>query len=355
MKANSTTSTNETSRTVLMVDGHGHIRTIRKFHQKLWIGIAVAVCCVLIAAGAGWLYVKGLQTQQELQHRIENLRGQLAEAEHQKELLLARAVKAESRMSAREPVQSAPNRPKPASRAKAAAPVKNAPIAPPAAKPAPAAVVKKTEKPSPPPPAEAVKPPPVVSVAVEKLKVAYQVSEKALSTEFVIRNTGSTQAQGRAVVVLSSSEEQTSPRLSLPPVPLKNDRPRGNRGRRFSITRFMRLNLKRKVAEPGLRFDTADVFVFDMKGKLLQEKTFEVAVKVPEAAPPKPAPVAPPPKPAPVASPPEPVVATPPPNPAAAAQPPQPAASEPAADQTNNSILAIPSNSEQESQGGQED
>ena len=64
MKANSTTSANETSRTVLMVDGHGHIRTIRKFHQKLWIGIGVAIGSVLIAAGAAWLYVEGLQTQQ---------------------------------------------------------------------------------------------------------------------------------------------------------------------------------------------------------------------------------------------------------------------------------------------------
>ncbi len=373
MKANSTTSANETSRTVLMVDGHGHIRTIRKFHQKLWIGIGVAIGSVLIAAGAAWLYVEGLQTQQALQQRIENLTGQLAEAEHQKELLLARAVKAESRIAPPEPDRAAPTRPAPTSRAKVSAPVKDDPIVPPATKPAPVAAVKKTEKPSPPAPVKAVKPPPVISVAVEKLKVAYQVSEKTLATEFVIRNTGSTQAQGRAVVVLSSSEGATSPRLSLPPVPLKNDRPRGNRGRRFSISRFMRLNLKRKVAEPGLRFDTADVFVFDMKGKLLQEKTFEVAVKVPEAPPPKPAAVAPPPKPsvvapppkpsvvapppkpAPVAPPPEPVVATPPPNPAAAAQPPQPAASEPAAGQTSNPILNIPSNSEQESQGGQED
>ena len=47
----------------------------------------------------------------------------------------------------------------------------------------------------------------------------------------------------------------------------------------------MRVKLQRKVAEPGLAFDTADVFVFDMQGQLLQEKTFEVAVRLPAEAP----------------------------------------------------------------------
>ena len=92
MKANNTAPTSESNRTVLMVDGHGNIRTIRKFHQKLWIGALGVLCSVLLSVGAVGLYVDGLQTQQELQHRIDTLRTQLAEVEHQKDLLLARAV-----------------------------------------------------------------------------------------------------------------------------------------------------------------------------------------------------------------------------------------------------------------------
>ncbi|MDJ0803732.1 MAG: hypothetical protein QNI97_12730 [Desulfobacterales bacterium] len=348
MKPNSTTPASESNRTVLMVDGHGHIRTIRKFHQKLWIGIAVMACCVLLAVGAGWLYVGGLQTQQELRARIDNLRTQLAEVEHQKELLLARAVKAESRIttgeSARAPAPAKDDSVPPPSTAK------NERLAAPTAAPKVTAQKKKASPPSPPAPAAA--PPPVVSVDVDKLKVDYDRAAKALSAGFVVRNTGNRQAQGRAVVVLSSSSGEGTPRLSLPPVPLKDDRPRGNRGRRFSITRFMRLKLKRKVAEPGLRFDTADVFVFDMQGKLLQEKTFEVAVSIPAAEPP-PAAAAPPVAPA---APDPPMPAAAPPEQPAAPDPPTPTeAPAPAANATGNSILAIPSNSEQEPQGGQEE
>jgi hypothetical protein len=160
----------------------------------------------------------------------------------------------------------------------------------------------------------------VVSVVVENFKVTYEAADKTLASTFVIRNTGNSQAQGRAVVVLSANDDGAAPRLTLPPVPLKNNRPRGNRGRRFSIARFMRLQLQRKVAEPGLRYDSADVFVYDMQGKLLKEQTFTVAVEIPA---PQPA------------------------APAATVTPEEPAA-EQADEPAANSILAIPAKSGQE-------
>lgn len=321
MKPNQPASLNEPNRTVLMVDGHGRIHTIPKFHQKLRLGIAVLVGALLAAAAAGWLFLDGLQTRQALQDQIASLRAEVAAAEHQKELLLARVVRAESR--------AAPSaRPRAPVSASAAAPVvvppaeDNKQVPAPAVKPEPVRSAKPQRAAPPAPPQTEAKPEPVVSVAVEDLKVSYQVSEQSLATAFVIRNTGNTQAQGRAVVVLSSTDDDAAPRLTLPPVPLQNNRPRGNRGRRFSITRFMRLNLQRKVAEPGLRFDAADVFVFDMQGKLLQEKTFAVAVSIPAAKP---------------------------------AAPAKPAADQPAASPAANTILSIPANNGQEPQGGQED
>ncbi len=352
MKPNSTTPTSDSHRTVLMVDGHGQIRTIRKFHQKLWIGIVVVTCCLLFAVAAGWLFWDGLKTQQELRAQIDVLKTRLAEVERQKELLLARAVKAESRTAPAEPVR-------------APAPGRNRPIPPPealkdrrAATPKAAAAPAMTARKEKAPPAPAAAPPPEILVGVEKLKVDYDQAEKTLSAGFVVRNMGDAKAEGRAVVVLSSSQGEAATRLSLPPVALKNDRPRGNRGRRFSISRFMRLKLKRKIAEPGLRFDTADVFVFDMQGELLQEKTFEVAVTIPTPPPPAATPPVKPAAPAPAAPPVQPADAAP----AAAAPPRQPEAPAPAATapappagETGNSILAIPSNSEQEPQGGQED
>jgi hypothetical protein len=320
MKPTQPASLNAPSHTVLMVDGHGRIRTIPKFQQKLRLGIAALVGALLIAGVAGWLYIDGLQTRRALQDQVASLRAEVAAAEHQKELLLARAVRAESRTAP----DARPRTPAAATAPAAAPPVEDRP-------PAPTPVVKSEPAQSAEPPAappKEVKPEPVVSVALEDLKVSYQESEKSLATAFVIRNTGTVQAQGRAVVVLSSKDDDAAPRLSLPAVPLQNDRPRGNRGRRFSITRFMRLSLQRKVAEPGLRFDAADVYVFDMQGKLLQEKSFAVAVSIPAAAPAAPAP---------------------------AVRPENPAADQPVASPAANSILAIPPNNGQEPQGGQED
>ena len=359
MKANPQTSPNETNRTVLMVDGHGRIRTIHKFHQKLGIGIALVVFALLTAAGAFWMYTGGLQVQAELRQQIDALRAQVAEAEHQQELLLARAVKAEARIASGDP-QEASSAAAPAAPPVVKARAKNKRPTPQsgAAKAEARAVEVKPAKPAPPKPEPAPQPEPVVSVVVDKFKVTYLETEKALAADFIIRNTGNAQAQGRTVVVLSSKADTTTPRLTLPPVPLRDDRPRGNRGRRFSITRFMQVKLQRKVAEPGLQFDAANVFVFNMQGKLLQEKTFEVAVRIPEEKPPVPAAVA-----APAASAAPGPDQTPDPNPNQGQNPDQnpdqnldqTPDQNPEPNPVANPILAIPANSAQETQGGQEE
>jgi hypothetical protein len=321
MKPTPSAAKNESQRTVLMVDGHGQIRTIRKFHQKLRLGIALAVLSLVAAVGAVGLYIHGLQTQRALEDQITALRAEVAAAQHQKELLLARAIKAETQAAPRiaPPASAAPFPPgAPESGSKDISRP-----APPATKPEPPPPVPVVKKPPPSPaaaPQTDAKPQPVVSVVVEDFKVAYQAAAKALTSTFVIRNTGNSQAQGRAVVVLSTGDEGATPRLSLPPVPLKGNRPHGNRGRRFSISRFMRLKLERKVAEPGLRYDSADVFVFDMQGKLLREQTFTVAVEIPAPEPEAPA---------------------------ATVTPEEPAA-EQAVEPDASSILAIPANSGQE-------
>ena len=361
MKANPQTSPNETNRTVLMVDGHGRIRTIHKFHQKMGIGIALVVLALLAAAGAVWMYADGLIVQAELREQIDALRTKVTEAEHQQELLLARAVKAEARVASSDsPGNSSTTPPVTPPEASAQAKTKRPAPKSSAAAAAPSAVDAPKAKPAPPKPEPVPEPAPVIGVAVDKFKVAYQEAEKSLAANFIIRNTGNTQAQGRTVVVLSQKDSTTTTRLTLPPVPLRDNRPRGNRGRRFSITRFMQVKLQRKVAEPGLQFDAADVFVFDMQGKLLQEQTFEVAVRIPEEKPPAPA-VAPPP-----AEPAAPAAAAPPVEPAAPAAtvspveqaapgPDQSPDQNPEPNPVANPILDIPANSGQETQGGQEE
>ena len=326
MKTSQLKSASEATRTVLMVDEHGRIRAIDGFHRKLRIGIIFLVCALLVAAGMGWLYFGGLRTQRELRQQIDTLKARVTDAEHQKELFLARAVKAESRNAPPEPPRTSGASTQTAPSDTGAAQTDKPPI--PAAKPATGPPPVKKEVAAQPPPKVQAEPEPVIGVTVEKLEVAYQRSEKAIASEFTIRNTGNDQAQGRAGVVLSGKKGSNTPQLSLPAVPLRDGRPQGKGGSRFVIKNFMRLKIQRRVAEPGLNFDTADVFVFDMQGKLLQTKTFAVTLQTPEEKPPEPAAAV------------------------SADNPAVPKAAEPPA---SNSIIAIPSNSRQESQGGQED
>ena len=330
MKANQSPTLSKAKRTVLMVDEQGRIRTIHRFHQKLRIGIVLGIGALLVAAAAVWLYVNGLETQRELQQRIATLQRRVATAEHQQELLLARAVRAETQGGTSEQGPAASGAPEAvpvatpqtggdqkedATRAVPPAPE------PTAASPAISAAAAATA------PEQAAQPESALSVTVEKLDVVYQPSDKAIATAFTIRNTGRTPAQGRAVLVLSAAADATAPRLSLPSVPLNHGRPHGDRGSRFAIKHFVRLKIQRKVAEPGLAFDKADVFIFDTQGQLLQEKTFAVALRIPDAKPPE----------------------------AAAESGSPPGASETLARPIPNSILAIPAGNNQETQGGQKE
>jgi hypothetical protein len=123
-------------------------------------------------------------------------------------------------------------------------------------------------------------------VDAERLKVEYQPDTETIEAQFIIRNTGQGPAGGRAVVVLQTAGEGSPLRFALPSVPLREGQPVGNRGRRFSISRFMTLKLNRKFAEPGTRFERAMVFAFSLEGKLLLEKAFDVSLEIPEEKPP---------------------------------------------------------------------
>jgi hypothetical protein len=125
-------------------------------------------------------------------------------------------------------------------------------------------------------------------VDAEALKVDYQAEDETITAQFKIKNTGSGTAGGRAVVVLQTEEGRSQLRFALPSVPLREGRPIGNRGRRFSISRFMTLKLDRRFAEPGTRFVRAIVYAYTLDGRPLLDKTFDVDLAIPEKeAPPQ--------------------------------------------------------------------
>jgi hypothetical protein len=195
--------------------------------------------------------------------------------QQENELLKARAVRMEAQAATAEKTTVPEARVASVSPQAEAAPPPTAPkteatassaVPPPAAKPAVAEPEKKKEP----------------QVDVEGLKLAYRADTETIEAEFVIKNTGQSAAGGRAVVVLHTDEGASPLRFALPSVPLRNGQPLGNRGRRFSISRFMTLTLQRKFAEPGTQFVRAAVYAYTLEGKQLLEKPFDVTLAIPE-------------------------------------------------------------------------
>lgn len=272
----------EKSWTVLLVDGQGRIRRIRKFRQKLWAIFGLVGVTLILAAVMGILYGGTVRKKMALSDEVDALRGEIIALQQDNELLKARAVRMEAQMtkpdqtvgagktvaSVSQPaaVSSPPTIPaKPATVAPPDAPATSAPVA------APAVVDKPQAKNDP-------------QVDVEGLKLAYLADTENIQAQFVIKNTGQGPAGGRAVVVLQTEEGRSQLRFAVPSVPLRDGQPIGNRGRRFSISRFMTLTLKRKFAEPGTKFVRASVHAFTLEGKKLLEKAFDVSLTIPEKA-----------------------------------------------------------------------
>lgn len=281
MKKKTIASKYEKSWTVLLVDGQGRIRRIRNFRQKSWAIAGLVVGALILAAVMGVLYGGTVRKQMALADQVNALQGEIAALQQKNELLKARAVRMEAQMTkagktdaseqgaASVPQKAAAVQPKPVR------PSREAAVTPPAAPvtPAPAATPVVAAKP------EEKKDP---QVDVEGLKLAYLADTENIEAQFVIKNTGQGSAGGRAVVVLHTEEGRSQLRFAVPSVPLRDGQPVGNRGRRFSISRFMTLTLQRKFAEPGTQFVRAAVYAYTLEGKKLLEKTFDVSLTIPK-------------------------------------------------------------------------
>lgn len=285
MKNKTIASKYEKSWTVLLVDGQGRIRRIRNFRQKSWAVAGLVVVALIATAVMGVLYGGSLRKQVALTNEVGVLQKEIIDLQQKNELLKVRAIRMEAQMTKpqkkAEPKQAAASVASPAAEAQpqSVSPVKAAEDRPPAAvatpEPAakPAAIDKPEEKP------EEKKDP---QVDVEGLKLAYLTDTENIEVQFVIRNTGKGPAGGRTVVVLKTEEGRSQLRFAVPSVPLRDGQPLGNRGRRFSISRFMTLTLKRKFAEPGTQFVAATVYAYTLEGKNLLEKAFEVNLTIPK-------------------------------------------------------------------------
>jgi hypothetical protein len=269
--------------TVLLVDGQGRIRRIRNFRRKLWMLFGASAVALILAAVMGVLYGTMLKERATLSDNLKTLEEKVATIRQQNELLKARAVRLETQAANVDSAATGENAAEsPAPKVEAEKP-QTSPKAPPSVaadtttESVPVVQTARAEVEAVAKPEEKLDP----QVDAEGLKIVYRPETETIEAQFVIKNTGQGSAAGRAVVVLYTDEGQSQLHFALPSVPLREGRPIGSNGRRFSISRFMTLNLQRRFAEPDTHFAGAVVYAYTLEGRPLLDKSFDVSLDIP--------------------------------------------------------------------------
>jgi hypothetical protein len=275
--------------TLLFIGDHGNVITLKHFKAIVIVMGSLFVLAVVFAIVLFFQNQGVLKQNKDLQKRFTDSRKQIEKLRHEKEILMARLVRAEAKT--KENVAEERQIPQ---EKKVAQPTATPPQV--ASKPKPVKTVEKKSAvpqaaPPKPAPAETDEAEPVISVAVENFKVSRESGNKNLNAQFKIKNTSTApqRAAGRIVVVLKGDDLQVDQWLVMPAVALAGDKPSGKRGKSFSIQRFLTMNLTSKAPHYADQFQSAAVYVFTSTGELLLERDFSVnlpPVPVPSAGTP---------------------------------------------------------------------
>jgi hypothetical protein len=275
--------------TLLFIGDHGNVITLKHF-KAIVIGVGSLFFLSVVFAVVLFFQNQGALNQNKgLQKRFANSEKQIEKLRHEKEILMARLVRAEAKTKENVTEQQQIPQKKKIAQSKAPSPQM-------ASKPKPIESVKKESSvpqaaPPGPTPAETDENEPVISVAVENFKASHESDNKDIEVQFKIKKTSAApqKVAGRIVVVLKGDNLQVDQWLVMPAVGLAGGKPSGKRGKSFSIQRFYTMNLTSKAPNYLDQFQTAIVYVFTKTGELLLEQDFSVnlpPIPVPSAGTP---------------------------------------------------------------------
>jgi hypothetical protein len=262
--------------TLLFIGDHGNVITLKHF-KAIVIGIGSLFFLAVVFAVVLFFQNQGaLNQNNDLQKRFANSEKQIEKLRHEKEILMARLVRAEAKT--KENVAGESQIPQ---KAKIAPPAAPSPQVAPKPKPVKTVETKSSvpqAAPSETASAETHETEPIISVAVENFKVSRESDNHNLSAQFKIKNTSKApqRVAGRIVVVLKGDDLQMDQWLVMPAVGLAGGKPSGKRGKSFIIQRFRTMNLTSKAPHYSDQFQTAAVYVFTNTGELLLEQDFSV-------------------------------------------------------------------------------
>ena len=244
--------------TLLFLGSRGKTVTFHHFKAVVFTAILILLASTAVST---WFWHQNRSVRSDnraLRGEIENMKQAVDSVRDEKDILTARLVVAESRVA--ELIgKSAPAKKIEEGQTSGKQPVKK-----------PEAALSVIEKPEPP-----------LNVDVRNFIVYFEPDINTLRVEYKLLNTGrkGNPVSGRTMVIMKEDENQPDDWLVMPPVPLVDNRPKGNRGKYFSINRFRTVRFKANDQIGPDQYKSAAVFVFSSNGTLLLEKVFPVGIQ----------------------------------------------------------------------------
>jgi hypothetical protein len=276
--------------TLLFIGDHGNTITIKRFKAIIIAVVGIFFLVSVLLAVLFFSHQQTLKAKSDLQKRFQNSQQQIETLRHEKEILMARLVVAESKAKQRvaevQQPEKNPAAAKPIDIKPEQAPKPKTASPPPPKKPT--TQVKRSR----PEGQQAQETAAVMRVAVANFKVSRESGTPNVKAQFRVKNasTGYPRVAGHAVVILQGADLEENQWMVMPPVALAGSKPTGKRGKAFSIQRFRTMNLTSRAPKHADQFQTATVYVYSKEGKLLLEQDFAVNLPpLPPISPEKPA------------------------------------------------------------------
>jgi hypothetical protein len=274
--------------TLLFMGDHGRVITLKRFKGLVLLGGLVLSISVAITFGLYFFSHNIVNEKNTLESDLENAEKELKALRHEKDILMARLVLAESRLQ-----QNLGGRAENEDKTASDNPVKkeseetpNNPVAKKLVdeKPTTLPAVEKREAPAqrqPKPEPDGDESETQLSVAIENFQLTHLSETNTVRVQFKIKNTtpNSQYVSGYAIVVLKGDQIQQNNWFSIPGVPLVAGKPTGQRrGHAFGINYFRTMRFTAVAPKSLEKFQTAVVFVFTHAGELLLEQDFPINV-----------------------------------------------------------------------------
>ena len=272
--------------TLLFIGDHGRVITLKRFKGIVFFTGLVFVFSVAAIVLLYWYNQSINRKNEKLESSLDLFQKRIQTLRHEKEILMARLVLAESRVKESIDNPSDIETPKPwlAEKQNEPSQKKSTVVA---------AKQKKTPAVTPSVNSQPVAEPADInlSVNIEDFNILKLSDPRKIKIQFKIKNTSpnSQRVSGHAIVVLKGDDLKPKMWLSVPPMGLVDGKPTGKqRGGSFSINYFRTMRFTTNSPQSPLDYNKAAVYVYTGKGQLLLEEEFPAEIPVPKTPVPEP-------------------------------------------------------------------